>query len=233
MGAPIRSSTEITLIINRAQHGIADLGIDLVEAAKRGEDSANDSEFRDKMYRLILLRIYLQNILDDNGDVILFYQDADNEKLYNKILDGIARLSQFYGGSSIPLITGKRIPLYFFPSTGATVINQITGTGQIVTFENNDVDAPGEVVDFFPVATLSRAFYSYDVYGQGGGEGARSGMIIVNIRGSSVKLIELQTGDNGGITSPITFTGAVVSGNFELTANVSTDNWVVRGSRIT
>lgn len=238
MGAPIRSSTEIDLIINRAQHAIASLGLELVEASKRGEDSTNNGTFRDNMYRLILLRIQLQNILTDEGEIKDFYNDPDNEKKFNKILDGVARLSQFYGGSAIPLLTGKRIPLYFFPSTAGlgTGGNTNSGSGQAnpggTTFENLSVDSPGELVDSFDASTSNFALYTYSVYGNNSGEGSRTGMIIVSIRNSSVTLSEVKTPDNGGITTPLTFSAEIDSGMLELTANASTDGWVVRGVRI-
>lgn len=238
MGAPIRSSTEIDLIINRAQHALGDLGTELIEAAKRGEDSTNNDTFRDNMYRLIVLRIQLQNILTDDGEVKAFYEDADNEKKFNKILDGIARLSQFYSGSAIPLLTGKRIPLYFFPSTAGlgTGGNTNSGSGQAnpggTTFENLSVDSPGEQVDSFDASTSNFALYTYSVYGNNSGEGSRTGMIIVSIRNSSVTLSEVKTPDNGGITSPLTFSAAINSGMLELTADATTDGWVVRGVRI-
>ena len=230
MSAPLKSSEEITLIINRGQHAIADIGLNLVRKAKRGINQG-DLEFRSDMYRLILLRIYLQNILDDDGEVVSYYEDADNELKYNKLLDAIARLSQFYGGAAIPLLTGKRIPLYFFPSE-AGVSPAPSPSSDISTFENTDVDAGTETVDSFVPGVRNLALYVYNVYGSNPGEGSRSGLIIVNIREGNVDHFEIRSPDVGGITSPLTFITEISAGQVRLRAVAATNNWIVRGFRI-
>jgi hypothetical protein len=229
MSAPLKSAEEITLIINRGQHALADIGLELVKRSKRGINQGNVG-FRDDMYRLILLRIYLQNILDDDGNVIPYY--SDNEQKFSKLLDAIARLSQFYGGSAIPLITGKRIPLYFFPSDSGFSPTPPSPVSGIASFENTDVDIGTETVDSFIPGARNLAFYVYNVYGSNSGEGSRSGMIIVNIRGGSVDHNEIRSPDVGGITSPLTFITDISGGQVRLRAVASTNNWIVRGFRI-
>lgn len=231
MSAPLKSSEEITLIINRGQHAIADIGLSLVKQSKRGI-AQSTTAFRDDMYRLILLRMYLQNILDDDGEVIPYYEDEDNEHKYHKLLDAIARLSQFYGGAAIPLITGKRIPLYFFPSTSGSSPTPSSPVSGIASFENTDVDIGTETVDEFVPGIRNLALYVYNVYGSNSGEGSRSGLIVVNIRGGSVDHNEVRSPDVGGITSPLTFVTDISAGQVRLRAVATTNNWIVRGFRI-
>jgi len=143
MGAPLRSPEEITAIINNGQHAIGDLGLELVRLEKNGVDNT-DPDYRQKQIRLILLRIYFQNILDEDGEIIAFYQDSDNEKAQDNILTGIYKLSGLFGGPAIPKITGDNIPVVFFPSTRGSTPGGNTGgaaTPGGVVFENLDVDS--------------------------------------------------------------------------------------------
>jgi hypothetical protein len=236
MSAPIKSAEEISLIINRGQHAIADIGLSLVRRSKRGQDQG-DTAYRDDMYRLILLRIYLQNILDDDGEVIAYYEDPANEQKFNKLLDAIARLSQFYGGAAIPLLTGKRIPLAFFPSTAGSTGAPVTGGPAVpggVTFQNINVQSPGEVVDSLDASSSEYAFYIINIRGTGTGEGSRLDILGINWRGSSDPVITNYRGNDvgGTVGDAVNFSAAIVGGNLELTCNVPTNGWVVRGSRI-
>lgn len=234
MGAPIRSSAEIALILNKANNAIADIGYDIMEDAKRGDD-LSETSFRDKVYRLILLRAYLKNLVaPEDGDWRAWYTSSVNEKAFNIMLDAVIQLSGIYSGPGIPLIRGKRIPLYFYPSSSGsvTIVTSVSSNG--VAFENLDVDSPSEVIDSF-AASEGREFvvYNYKVRGSNGGEGSRSGMIIANWRGTSIDYAETKTPDVGGITTPVAFSVQVNSGNVELVATVSTNNWIIQGTRET
>lgn len=232
MGAPIRSQEAIDTIINNGQHAIADLGLELIRDAKRGIDNT-DYEFRQKQLRLILLRIYLQNMLDEDGNIIAYYQAAANEKKENNLLTGIAKLSGLFGGPAIPKLTGDNIPLIYYPSSN-TYVNQ---SGEAVpggiTFENTDVDAPGEVIDSIDASTSTYAFYIINVSGTGVGEGSRGTILLVTWRGSNTPMVtEYSGGDVGGTTTGVSFSAALDGGLIKLTCNVPSNNWVVRGSRI-
>lgn len=235
MGAPIRSNEEITQIINRGQHAIASLGLDIVRDAKRGDDSS-DPAFREKQMRLILLRIFLQNILNVDGEINNFYDDPDNEKAKNNVLTGILKLSGIYSGPAIPKLTGDNIPMYFFPSSSGVSTGGNSGgaaTPGGITFENLSVDAPGEVVDRVDATTSNYAFYIVNVYGTGAGEGSRGGVLLVTWRGNNTPVVtEYRSGDVGGSTDGVTFSAALVSGFIELTCNTPTDDWIIRGTRI-
>ena len=238
MGAPIRSSNEIDSIINRGQHSIADLGHELVNAAKLGKDS-NDPVQREKIYRLILLRAALQNLLTPDGVIKNFYLDSANEIPKNKVLDVIAKLAKSFDGTSIPFLGQKRIPLYFFPSSSGLSSSGGASGGPAspggITFQNTSVDSPGEVVDSFNASDSEFAFYIYSVRGSNSGEGNRTGILILSWRGTDVKIAgDIKTEDTGsGLnTDGVTFSAAVNAGLLELTCNVPTDNWVVKGTRI-
>jgi len=235
MGAPIRSSEEITTIINKGQHAIADLGLEIVREAKRGEDNTNP-DFRLLVMRLVLLRAFYQNILTVDGTINNFYSAALNEKAENNILTGILKLSGIYGGPAIPKLTGDNLPVYFFPSTsGVSSGGNSGGTASPggITFESFDVDAPGEVVDRIEASSSNYAFYIVNVYGNGVGEGSKGAVLLVTWRGASAPVVtEYGGADVGGTTTGVTFSAALVSGYIELTANVPTDNWTIRGTRI-
>lgn len=228
MGAPIRSQTEIDLIVNKAQHAIGDIGYDLVGDMKRGESNATSKDFRDSMYKLLTLRAMLRNILNDDGDINAYYSDSDNEKKFNKILDGLARMALVYTGTAIPLLTGKRIPLYYYPTSNNPVIGG-GGSGNFARFENDDVDSPGEVVDSFDANTSQYALYVVTVIGSGG---SRTSILVVTIRSGSADLFELKGQDIGTSTDDLTFSAALNGSTLELTADAASNNWVVKGVRI-
>jgi hypothetical protein len=233
MGAPIRSAEEITQIINRGQHAIASLGLEIVQDAKRGADN-NDPDWRWKQMRLILLRSFYQNILTVDGTINNYYQA--NEKPKNNILTGILKLSGIYNGPAIPLLTGGNLPMYFFPSSSGVSTGGNSGgaaTPGGITFEALDVDAPGEVVDRIEANGSNYAFYIVNVYGNGSGEGSKGAVLLVTWRGASAPVVtEYGGADVGGTTAGVTFSAALVSGFIELTANVPSDNWTIRGTRI-
>lgn len=233
MGAPIRSAEEITQIINRGQHAIASLGLEIVQDAKRGADN-NDPDWRWKQMRLILLRSFYQNILTVDGTINNYY--LANEKAKNNILTGILKLSGIYNGPAIPLLTGGNLPMYFFPSTSGVSTGGNSGgaaTPGGITFEALDVDAPGEVVDRIEANGSNYAFYIVNVYGNGSGEGSKGAVLLVTWRGASAPVVtEYGGADVGGTTAGVTFSAALVSGFIELTANVPSDNWTIRGTRI-
>jgi len=232
MGAPIRSSEAIQVIINNGQHAIGDLGLEIIALTKTGVDNT-DSDFRQLQYRLILLRIYLQNMLDENGDVIAYYQDPLNEKKANNLYTGIAKLSGLYGGPFIPKITGNQIPLTYYPSSNTYINQSSESIPGGITFENTNVDAPGEVIDSIDSSVSTYAFYIATVIGTNPGEGSRGSVILVTWRGLNQPVVtEYAGGDVGGTTAGVSFSAALVGSNIELTCNVPTDNWIVRGSRI-
>jgi hypothetical protein len=232
MAIPIRSAEAIQVIINNGQHAIGDLGLEIIALAKTGVDNT-DPDFRQLQLRIVLLRIYLQNMLDEDGNIVAYYQAAANEKKENNLLTGIAKLSGLYGGPAIPKITGDNIPLVYYPSSNTYINQSSEAIPGGVTFENTNVDAPGEVVDSIDASVSTYAFYIVTVIGTGVGEGSRGSVILVTWRGNNTPVVtEYAGGDVGGSTAGVTFSAALVNGYIELTCNVPTDNWIVRGSRI-
>jgi hypothetical protein len=238
MSAPIRSQTEIDQILNRANHTIADLGLEIITDANQGID-ISDIDYSDKVYRIVLLRAYLKNVTNPTtGEVKAYYTDSDNEIKFNVILDGIVSLSKVFDGPGIPLIRGRRLPLYFFPSSSGVSIGGSSNSGGPaspggVTFQNLNVSTPGEVIDRLTASGSDYAFYIVNVRGTGVGEGSRLDILGVNWRGSADPVVTNYRGsDVGGSTVGVTYSAAIVDGNVELTANVPTNGWVVKGTRI-
>lgn len=237
MNPPIRTTIETATILNKGNNAVADLGYDVMQDAKRGSD-LSDTEFRDKVYRLILLRAYLKNLVNpEDGEFKAYYLTSGNEKKFNILLDAVVQLSGAFSGPGIPLIRGRRNSLVFYPSASGPSSGG-GGTGGPanpggVTFQNLDVDSPGEVVDIWDAASSNFAFYVVNVRGSGPGEGSRLDIVTVNLRDSNTPVVTNYRGsDIGGTTVGVTYSAAINAGNIELTANVPTDNWSVQGVRI-
>lgn len=238
MAAPIRSSVEIAAILNKGKNAIGDIGHDIIGDAKRGLEF-DTLEFRDKAYRLIFLRAFIKNIVDPTtGEINAYYSASTNEKKLNIMLDAIVQLCGTLGGpNSIPLIQGTRVPVVFYPSTSGTSSGGGGSGGSAtpggVTFQNLDVDAPGEVVDSWDASANNFAFYLVEAIGSGGGEGSGFFIVGVNVRGSSDPVITEYHGSGvGGSITGVSFSAALNGGMLEFTCNVPSDNWVVRGTRI-
>lgn len=240
MAAPIRSAEEITLIINKGNNAIADVGHDLIGDAKRGLQ-LDDLEFRDKVYRLILLRAYLKNITAIDGTTRLYWTSSTNEKAFNVMLEAIQQLSKSAAIGSIPLIRGRRIPLTIYPmdpGNGGSVGGGGSSTGGPatpggVTFQNLDVSTPGEIIDTIDAASTDYAFYVIYIRGSGGGEGSRLDILGVSWRGTATpNITEYRGADIGGSTAGVTLSAALNGGNIELTLNTPTNGWSVKGNRI-
>lgn len=238
MAAPIRSQVEIDAIINKANHSIADLGTEIIGLGKQGEQFT-DVGFRDLAYRIILLRAYLKNVLDPTtGELKLYYTASANEKKLNVLLTAIAELSNKFSGPGIPLIRGRRLPLYYYPSSNSLSSGSNSNSGGPatpggVTFQNINVETPGEVVDSLDATSSEFAYYIISVRGTNSGEGSRLDIIGVMWRDSESPVItEYRGGDVGGTTAGVTFSAALNGASIELTCNVPTDGWIIRGTRI-
>lgn len=240
MAAPIRSQAEIDTIINKGNNTLADLGFEISNDAKRGED-LTETGFRDKVYRLILLRAYLRNIIDPNtSEPRLFYTAAANQLKFNNLLNAIVALSnQSSSAGAIPRINSAIGTVIYYPSTSGPSTGGGSSSGGPanpggVTFQNVNISAPGEVVDRMDAANNDYAFYIIRVNGSGSGEGSRLDIVGANWRGGSTPVITTYRGDGVGGTVPVTvyYSAAIVSGQMELTCNVPTDGWSVKGTRI-
>lgn len=230
MSFPIRSQSEINLIINRGQLTIGDLGLDLVREEKQGLDSTNKSH-RDKMYRLILLDIYFESILQDDGTLNKYYLDPLYEKQLNLMLDAIVKLSGIYAGPAIPFLSTINIPLLFISQGGGSA--PVPSLSFLTEFDNTDVDSPSETVDSFTATNGNFAMWAYSVKGSNPGEGSRSGLVIAIWQNSTIGWAEpFQSPDVVGITSPIAFSVTLTAGVVALLATTSTNNWKVRGLRL-
>lgn len=87
----IRTQVEINTIINRAQQSLAVLGLEIIQEESQGIDEENTLH-KDKVYRLILLDVYLFNLLDPLGNILNFYLASANSEKFNKILTGLQNL---------------------------------------------------------------------------------------------------------------------------------------------
>ena len=111
--APIRTTAEINTIINNARITLAALGAEIVNEEMQ-DITTNNTLHRDKVYRLLLIDIYLTTILDKNGNVLNFFLSSTNTLKFNKILTGLLNLANM-SGPAIPLLLQKINGLQFFP----------------------------------------------------------------------------------------------------------------------
>lgn len=229
----IRTSVEIQLIINRSQQALGNLGLEIVKEKKRGLTVTN-RDHRDKVYRLILLRAYLQNFLLPDGSILAYYLAPANEKKFNNILNGLVNLSKGFNGPAIPLLGRKNIPLLYYPGTSGA--SSTAGGGPAIpggtTFQAT-VNTPSALVDAFDASLSSFGFYIISVSGSGSGEGSRTSIMSATWRGSSTPAYtETKTEDVGGITTPLTLKVELVAGKIQLNAYATTNAWTVTGVRI-
>lgn len=227
----IRTQTEIDNIINRSQHALASIGSRMIENLAAGMEES-DRDIRDDTYRIEIIRASLQVLLTPAGDVKAYFLADVNAKKFNAILDALQRLSGLYTGPSIPMLGRRNLPLYYYPSSSTSGGQQVVTPGG-TTFQNVSVDSPGEIVDQFDANLSSFAYYIWSASGQNPGEGNRAGFFIVTWRGSSVDISgDPGTPDVGGSTAGVSFSAAIVGGRVQITCNVPSNGWVVRGVRI-
>lgn len=231
MSLPIRSQDEIEIIIYRGQLTVASLGLELVREEKRGLTYNTSKSHQDKIYRLILLDIYFENLLQDDGTLTVYYQDPLNVIRLNLMLDAIVKLSSIFTGPAIPLPNTINIPLLLIG--GSSSPSPGPSSSFITEFGNSDVDSPSETVDSFAATNGNFAIWVYSVKGSNGGEGSRGGMVIAAWQGSTLNWSEaFQSPDVVGITSPIAMSVTLTAGTISLIATASTNNWAVRGMRL-
>jgi hypothetical protein len=146
----------------------------------------------------------------------------------------LIKLGELYHIPTAPTVTANRVVNILFGQSGndgPAGPPGPAGTG-FPYFENNDVAVPQEIVDAFPTGESNGCRWDYYAIGAGPGEGMRGGSIIaVWNAADAVTYYEHQSGDLGGITTPLTFSVDISGGNVRLLASVSTSNWIIRGAR--
>lgn len=106
----IRSQLEIDTIIGNGQDTLGDLAYDYVVYKKSG--TFNQYELKDKTYRLTLLSEYLDAVIDPDTEGIRPYLLlAQNEVKFNKLLDGIYKLSDIFDIPGVPITGRRKFPL--------------------------------------------------------------------------------------------------------------------------
>src|SRR6185436_10050168 len=162
--APIRTAQEVSTILNKSQHALADLGWEIVNEEKQGITVQNVYH-RDKIYQLLLLDVMLKNILDENGNVTQYYQASANEEKFNNILSGLLDLSKDFDGPAIPMLLARNSTLVFYPSTQSStgVPSGGPATPGGTTFQNLSVNDPGATIDSFSANQSQFVFYIVSV----------------------------------------------------------------------
>lgn len=231
MGAPVRSPAEIAIIINNAQQALGDIGLEVVKDKKRGKLITN-RDHKDKVYRLILLRSYLQNFLLPDGGTLSYYTIAANERKYNDILTGLVNLSHSYGGPAIPLLGHRNLPLAIFGASSGGAGSGGPATPGGTVFQGT-ANSPATLIDTFNASISAFCFYIVSVSGSNSGEGSRTSIMSATWRGSNAPVYtETKTEDVGGITTPVTLRIELVAGKIQLNAYTTTDGWTITGVRI-
>ena len=161
------------------------------------------------------------------SDTTLTYEEK--QAIYQCLI----KLGGLYKIPTAPTVTSERIVNIILGTPGATGPQGPAGPAGsgFPYFVNTDVDVTGESVDAFPIGEANGCRWDYYAIGGGVGEGRRAGSVLAVWTGSTVEYTEYTTDDLGGTTSPVTFTVDIVSGTVRLVANVTTNNWIIRGAR--
>lgn len=109
--AKIRGPLEIDTVIGLGQWTLGDLSIDIVNMENAGLENTQDHT--DKVTRLIMLFGYLDFIIDDDGQIKSQFLEPQNLAKFNKLLDGVYKLSNIFNVSAAPIIGARRTPLVF------------------------------------------------------------------------------------------------------------------------
>lgn len=109
--AKIRGPLEIDTVIGLGQWTLGDLSIDIVNMENAGLENTKDHT--DKVTRLIMLFGYLDFIIDDDGQIKPQFLEPQNAAKFNKLLDGVYKLSNIFNVSAAPIIGSRRTPLVF------------------------------------------------------------------------------------------------------------------------
>jgi hypothetical protein len=89
-------------------------------------------------------------------------------------------------------------------------------------------------VDQLDASGSEYAFYIINTKGTNSGEGSRLDILGVNWRGGDTPTMTsyFGSGNGGTVGRDVYFSAAIVDGQMQLTCNVPTDNWSVKGTRI-
>lgn len=155
---------------------------------------------------------------------------VQREKIWYALID-IANVNDF---PTSPLLEERTVPnvLIGGGTTTTNIITQAEAAGNI-SFTNSDVDTGTEVVDSFPISLSSGAKWKYTAR-KNDGSSQKSGEIIGTwlADGSDVDWAEAPiTSDVGASPSDVTMAVVYNAGDIELRATVSTDDWIIEGSR--
>lgn len=114
-------------------------------------------------------------------------------------------------------------------SGGTTNVTNITSS-DVTDFSNLDVDIGTEVLDSFALTAARGAVWYYTARN---GVNQRSGIVVGSwlADGSSVVFSEDSTEDIGS-TTPVTLTVDYLSPNIRLNATVTSNDWIIEGSRL-
>src|SRR6478736_6026081 len=96
--AKIRGPVEIDTVIGLGQWTLGDLSYEIVKMEEAGQDHT------DKVTRLIMLFGYLDFIIDDDGEIQPQFLEDSNAEKFNKLLDGIYKLSNIFNVSAAPIL---------------------------------------------------------------------------------------------------------------------------------
>ena len=109
--AKIRGPVEIDTVIGLGQWTLGDLSYEIVKMEEAGQENTKDHT--DKVTRLIMLFGYLDFIIDDDGEIQPQFLEDSNAEKFNKLLDGIYKLSNIFNVSAAPILGMGRAPLVY------------------------------------------------------------------------------------------------------------------------
>jgi hypothetical protein len=212
-----KPSVNEDVIRYQARTVLGDLAFDISKARK-----LNDPATKKKIKKAKMIRLWLKAL-----DYKAYLSREQREKIWYALIH-IAGVNDF---PLAPILQERSRPDILIGSGGGgdTIINNTYGSGE--TFINSDVDTPSEVLDSFIIGLSNGARWEYTIINSAGTI-LRKGSISVGWLndGTLTNTLELSTSEIGD-TSPVVLSVAYSAGSIQLIATVSSNNWIVKGTR--
>jgi hypothetical protein len=212
--AGAKPSVNEEVIMYQARTKLADLSDEITVLRK-----LNSPEAKPKIKKAKMIFLWLQAL-----DYRAYLSREQREKIWYALIH-IAGLNDF---PIAPLLELRETPDILLGTSGTTTINNTYDAG--TSFLNSDIDTPSEIVDTFATSLSNGCHWDYTVI-DSTGLLLRKGSIMAGWTAGGVIEFGGEVAIEIGDTSAIVLSAQITTGNVELKATVSSNNWIVKGKR--
>lgn len=211
-----KPSVNEDVIMYQARTKLAELSDEIIAARK-----LHSPETKVLIKKAKMIFLWLQAL-----DYRAYLSRQQREQIWYALIH-IAGLNDF---PLAPLLELRETPdILIGQSGGGTTINNTYDAG--IPFLNSDVSSPSEVVDAFATSLSSGCRWEYTIQ-NAAGTILKKGSISAGWTSAGVidwggEIVAAEIGDS----SAVVLSAAIVSGNVQLIATVSSSNWRVGGKR--